>query len=424
MSVGVVVMNKRGVAIAADSAMTLERSDYDYKVLPSANKIHLLSSKGPVAVVHAGSAHFMEFPWETAFGAYHRIHGAESFGSLLAHGTNFIEFLRSYQHFCGEERQKDYVRYVIEECLEHLRSQIWVRILAERRDKRSKELEREKEIARQYIMAEQTACASQPCDDSFPDAHDGTCRDLYFDDYEVLHSEICWPYAKEIFEEKEFKALSEPVWDIVLHWLKRNPDRESGTLSQLTMVGYGDHEEFPSLVEYSIHGIANGHLKVFQERIVPVDFLDAARIEVIGQGDVVQNFVYGADSDVLSAFTEALARQLYPRMATEILDSVSGISDNEKQELLEKYQEPDTGTVSQLTNMLIEFSVAYSKDSIMTVVEHLSIIDLASIADKLADLTSFRRQISTDRPTVGGPIDVALLSKDGGFRWFKQKGAL
>ena len=39
----------------------------------------------------------------------------------------------------------------------------------------------------------------------------------------------------------------------------------------------------------------------------------------------------------------------------------------------------------------------------------------------LVSLTSFKRKFSLDAETVGGPIDVAVLSKGDGFVWIKRK---
>jgi hypothetical protein len=47
--------------------------------------------------------------------------------------------------------------------------------------------------------------------------------------------------------------------------------------------------------------------------------------------------------------------------------------------------------------------------------------DLAGFAETLVNLTLFKRKVSLDAETVGGPIDVALISKGDGFIWIKRK---
>lgn len=47
--------------------------------------------------------------------------------------------------------------------------------------------------------------------------------------------------------------------------------------------------------------------------------------------------------------------------------------------------------------------------------------ELAHVAESLLALTSLHRRISRDMETVGGPIDVAVISKGDGFIWLKRK---
>jgi hypothetical protein len=47
--------------------------------------------------------------------------------------------------------------------------------------------------------------------------------------------------------------------------------------------------------------------------------------------------------------------------------------------------------------------------------------ELAAMAESFVNLTSFKRRISLDLETVGGPIDVAVISKGDGFIWIKRK---
>ncbi len=43
------------------------------------------------------------------------------------------------------------------------------------------------------------------------------------------------------------------------------------------------------------------------------------------------------------------------------------------------------------------------------------------MAESLVNLTAFKRKVSDDTETVGGPIDVAIISKADGFIWVKRK---
>ena len=47
--------------------------------------------------------------------------------------------------------------------------------------------------------------------------------------------------------------------------------------------------------------------------------------------------------------------------------------------------------------------------------------DLANFAEALVNITSVKRRASLETESVGGPIDVAVISKDDGFIWVKRK---
>jgi len=43
------------------------------------------------------------------------------------------------------------------------------------------------------------------------------------------------------------------------------------------------------------------------------------------------------------------------------------------------------------------------------------------MAESLVSLTKFKRRISREQETVGGPVDVAVITKGDGFIWMKRK---
>jgi hypothetical protein len=47
--------------------------------------------------------------------------------------------------------------------------------------------------------------------------------------------------------------------------------------------------------------------------------------------------------------------------------------------------------------------------------------ELAALAESLVCLTYLRKRVTDDPETVGGAIDVAVISKGDGFIWMKRK---
>ena len=48
-------------------------------------------------------------------------------------------------------------------------------------------------------------------------------------------------------------------------------------------------------------------------------------------------------------------------------------------------------------------------------------MELIELAEALISITAIERKATSDEGTVGGPIDVAFITKHEGFVWIKRK---
>ena len=62
-----------------------------------------------------------------------------------------------------------------------------------------------------------------------------------------------------------------------------------------------------------------------------------------------------------------------------------------------------------------------SQRSVEEMVEFMPKQDLAEFAEALVNLSSLQRRVNSGVETVGGPIDVAVISKAEGLVWVKRK---
>jgi hypothetical protein len=88
----VVVMNQRGIALAADSAVTLGAGR---KIYQSAEKLFPLSSSSSVAIMTYGNADFMGMPWEIIIKAYANKLGGGKFDKLEQYARDFLAFIEA-----------------------------------------------------------------------------------------------------------------------------------------------------------------------------------------------------------------------------------------------------------------------------------------------------------------------------------------
>ena len=62
-----------------------------------------------------------------------------------------------------------------------------------------------------------------------------------------------------------------------------------------------------------------------------------------------------------------------------------------------------------------------SRAEIEDMVEFMPKPEMAKMAEALIDLTSIKRRVTRGMETVGGPVDVAVISRAEGFVWVKRK---
>jgi len=68
-----------------------------------------------------------------------------------------------------------------------------------------------------------------------------------------------------------------------------------------------------------------------------------------------------------------------------------------------------------------DFSVSEFRQPVIDVLRTAPKEVLAELAESLVSITSLRQRVSGDLETVGGPVDVALISKGEGLIWIKRK---
>ena len=82
MTAEIAILNKEAVALAADSAVTMEGQAGE-KIFASANKLFTLSKYHPIGVMIYGNALFMNIPCETIVKTYRNKLGKKKFGYIV-----------------------------------------------------------------------------------------------------------------------------------------------------------------------------------------------------------------------------------------------------------------------------------------------------------------------------------------------------
>lgn len=152
-----------------------------------------------------------------------------------------------------------------------------------------------------------------------------------------------------------------------------------------------------------------------------IHFDNKAAIIAFAQGEIISSFIEGIHpsyNQTLHKFMDELLVKKYPKILGETLEE---LSEESKQELLENLKTVGEAKLSEFWNGIAEYAHKNHIKPILDAVEVLPKDELAAMAESLVNITSIKRRISMETETVGGPIDVAVISKKDGFIWIKRK---
>lgn len=142
MTAVVGILNKRAIAIAADSAATIQGAN-SRKILNDTNKIFTLSKHYPVGIMIYNAASFLSTPWETIIKVYRKQLGNKSYPTLKEYQEDFIQFLHNKNFYSDEQTQKNFLywffdfvtRSLVDQALKNYSALLIVPITAENRQR-------------------------------------------------------------------------------------------------------------------------------------------------------------------------------------------------------------------------------------------------------------------------------------------------
>lgn len=417
MTAEIVVMNREAIVLAADSASSLMGGEAErpQKIFTSANKIFELSPTHSICFMIFNYASFMGIPWESIFAHYQKKVKDMAFTSTGDCAEHFIDFLANEGDLVPPEGEENF--FIINAY--HYFLSIKQSILQHASD-----------------LAKGTGGVSE---EEVLNVPVSTIQGLY----DAL---MAAPFMTSMTEEdllqlqtRYDKQLSQaivevfetlPLNEISLNQLKAIPGlffvKSAGSLdilaqdfSGVVVAGFGEKDIFPSLVAYWIEGRLNKKLKYTKKVDVKITFRNGAQIVPFAQHEMVDIFLSGMDSAFEDALLNSIASTL-DTFPTTLIDSIVELSDENRSNYKRQSQVNTNEIMKNLKEALDQYRMS-NFGPILNVVAALPKSELAAMAESLVNITSLKRRVSMQAETVGGPVDVAVISKHDGFVWIKKK---
>ena len=409
MTAEIAVLNRSAVALAADSAVTVGPPDAP-KTFDTVNKLFTLSKYHPVGIMIHGGADHMRIPWEVIIKMYRESRGHRSKPHIGDYGQDFIRFLQRNLP-CPEIEQKQNVESIL--------SRYFKRLYKELTNEVKTELMKGTDLKDVNV----TQIVSSILDGWIKGLR-GLKRLPFLTG--VSMSVILRKYINE-FETAKKKELSILGPDKGLDTKLKSfagqvlaKDIFSPNRTGIVIAGFGEDEWFPSLVEYYTDGVIYGKLKYKKKRDTDISRDLQASVHAFAQSEMVQRFMQGVDPDYDKYLRGAIA-SLMREYGGEIIEGHITATKRKKAKIKEKLYNAIGGNIEDFFKKARNFQKERFADEITETIKFLPKEELANMAEALVNLTSLKRRISFEAETVGGPIDVALISKGDGFIWIKRK---
>ena len=425
MTVEIAIMNLGAVALATDSAVTAYPGG-NQKVFSSQNKLFGLSDVAPIGILVYGNASFMSIPWETLIKEYRRRRGRNTFSKLNEYMTDFCRFLvDDISGYISPEQQADHAKLLVRLIYEEIATVIQqkkssVQLGEPLINEEPSTTERvanlidslTEETIDEYLQRARAAHLVEGAPDDFLERIQKTLRRSFRNIREDIFKQKLKPSAVRKLNEIAARAVGALLEDVTV----QSPRLTTG----IVVAGFGDDDLFPALTEVHVEGLVEDVLKMRRVRERTLDPNNRARIIPFAQTEMIHQFMRGIAPDHLEYLHTALV-SLLGNYTDRVLENLGQYSASDREELRERLRNVHPDIADSFVEWVEEVGNTYFAGPIVDVVAMLPKDQLAEMAEALVSLTSLKRKVSLEEETVGGPTDVALITKGDGLIWVKRK---
>lgn len=403
MTAEIAIANKSAVALAADSKVTIGGSR-NAKTYDSVNKVFTLSKTHPVGIMIFGNAEFMDYPWETIIKLYRREKGSDDKDYVEGWSADFQKYLEQFGKIEDHHRREN-VKAIVTSWLFQLEEVATATAAADRVARPSPEYDGVLlRTVENYTkrLSRHKAWLSKARARAFLKAQGAAIMEAIHDVFGI-----------EDQDDPLFKASTELAVSALL------TDADSPQSSGFVIAGFGAKEYFPTVFEHNTDGFVGNQLKLRRGKAHDISRSMSAYVGAFAQKDMVQNFMNGFDSSLIEKMTGGF-NEIVINSCLNILDTY-GLKSKKTEHIRSVIRDAAAERVSNLIGDFVNDSRERFSGPVVEMVSLLPKDELAHLAESLVALTSLKRRVSREIETVGGPVDVALISKGDGFVWIKRK---
>ena len=386
----VAIVKRSAVVLAADSAVTIDHSQYTTgKVYDTADKIFQLCEAQPIALMIYNNVEFFGIPIEILAKEFRRHCKSKniSFDTVRDCSEYFLDYLlNNHKPSNGDLKYfHELFLHTIFDPIKNATSREFSDLLTSKNpdpvlihDQLDSIFERN--IAQFSKQLE--------CDDDI----DGN----FYETYIEIISKVLESASLVLVNDKNLKLFARYAWNFI------KSNEISANFNGLVFAGYGSNEVLPSLMHFQCDCFIDEKLKFFEVDSVSVERREhTGFIKSFAQQDVIRSYVDGISPEILN-FIKAIIREIVPTLSQ---------SDGQQ----------SAATIVSLTGSLDRFISDRYIAPIHSMIAWMPKQELAALATTLIEITCLRRRVTMDHESVGGDVDLAVITKSEGLVWVKRK---
>ncbi len=419
MTAEIGVLNKSAAVLAADSAVTISNGELGgRKVYNTANKIFNLSRNHPVGIMIYNNAQICSIPWETLIKLYRKEIKEKSFNSILQYKNSFIQFLQRNLEYFTDDGQNNDTRNLCYKVFDLISNDAYEKIEGSYNNNASNNLSGKEKYKILYqstidaINHHLTETNTIPKLKSFK-ASIAEVRNTYNKSIEKWIKEF-----EKTIQIKLTRKDKDSFITLIYNFIFKEVFIEDWT--GVVFVGFGRKQIYPQLVDVAFGAVICNNFRYRIQGGTIITNKNGASITPFAQRDMIDTFIQGIDPE-MNHVLHIILQKTFQQFSEHIAMNFFGV-ETQKEKNTQLNQISDK-VVKYFTNEFKKIREENHINPVLNAVSSLSKEDLAEIAESLINLTYLKRRISFEEKeeTVGGPIDVAIITKGDGFIWLKRK---
>ena len=391
MTSQIAISNQTGVVIASDTVTSLSIEGTIQKTINDQQKIWPLWPNNTIAIITSGCTTINGIRKSILITEWKRS-SDKTFATVEECAKDFNSWLSNKNQPFNEDSEKNVILELISSHVRKLQETI-VQSLKE---------------AELYFSDSDSADQVKIIIDSLIAESAETLENL--PKYSVFNMDLSKKIIDELFEQID-SLVDEIMWDCLPDSESRNAIQQSlprllCTIQEIDdldanfgFVGFGSKEIFTAISRVSVRGYYCSSMQSVCVSDEAYDQTNPGEVALFAQTDAIRAFANGYHEDVLS------------QVSSFVIDKLS-----EHIEDVDKLVE----IASEIDELIRDYAVENFTIPLLATIGNLNLNDLAKLADSLIGMQSIKSAASPRPATVGGLIEILLIDREHGFRWFRK----